>query len=341
MDVLSGAWAPYCLNFVFEARTSRASMWHKDTYFVRLSDADGNVGYGEAALFRGLSADDKPDFELVLDYFCAHPEQIAECPYSAVRFGVETALENLRLGSTPWSSDISINGLIWMGDRATMAARIDAKLNEGFSLLKLKIGGIDFDDELALLRMIRSRYSPDVLQLRLDANGAFSPENAMERLQALAAFGIHSIEQPIRTGQHEQMRRVCAGSPIAVALDEELIGCVPKSEKEETLEYIKPQFVILKPALCGGLSGAREWADVAERLGVGYWYTSALESNVGLDAIAREVLRRGCTLPQGLGTGELYDNNVVSPVVRHGSVLSYDPTERWQMPKLQWNTPNF
>ncbi|MDE6269451.1 MAG: o-succinylbenzoate synthase [Muribaculaceae bacterium] len=341
MESISGSWAPYRLNFVFEARTSRASMRHKDTYIVRLSDNCGRVGFGEAALFRGLSADDVPDFESVLDYYCSHPGEIDNCNYSAVRFGIETALRNMRRGMTPWSGRIDINGLIWMGDRATMAQRIDAKLADGFKLLKLKIGGIDFEDEVGLLRVIRRRYASETLELRLDANGAFTPKNALERLRVLSEYGIHSIEQPIRAGQHEAMRRICAESPIDIALDEELIGCSTVEHKDELLDFVCPRYIILKPALCGGLSGADEWADAAERHGVGYWFTSALESNIGLDAIARAVVNRACKMPQGLGTGELYDNNVVSPIVRHGSVLCYDADRYWKMPELRWNTPIF
>lgn len=334
---IAGAWAPYRLRFLFEARTSRASMLYKDTYFVRLTDADtGAEGWGEAALFRGLGDDDRPDYEQVLARYCAHPGEIDACPYSSVRFGVETALLRLREGLTPWQRGIAINGLIWMGDRATMQSRIDAKLAEGFGLLKLKIGGIDFADELDLLRLIRRRYPADRLEIRLDANGAFDAATALPRLEALSRFAIHSIEQPVRAGQPELMRRICSDSPIAVALDEELIGCTPRALKAETLAFIRPAYIILKPALCGGLSGASEWASEAEKAGIAYWYTSALESNIGLDAIAREVLARGLTMPQGLGTGELYSNNVASPLARTGAVLGYRSDLTWQLPPLQW-----
>ena len=343
MEDITGEWAPYRLNFLFEARTSRASMRHKDTYFVRLRHPDGREGWGEAALFKGLSADDCPDFERELSYYCQHPEEIEECRYSAVRFGIESALRQLEEGMHPWPGcgQISINGLIWMGDKATMKRRIEAKLSEGFRLLKLKIGGIDFNDELDLLREIRHHYGSDVLELRLDANGSFSPDEALQRLEALAQFGIHSIEQPVRAGQPEVMRRVCAESPIPIALDEELIGCSSGEYKRQLLDYVKPSYIILKPALCGGLSGAAEWGHAATEAGIGYWYTSALESNIGLDAIAREVLKNWLTMPQGLGTGELYDNNIPSPVMRNGAVLTYDRNKKWKFPILQWNTRSF
>jgi len=334
------SWAPYRLDFRFEARTSRERMWHKDTYFVRVKDGNG-VAYGECALFRGLSADDLPDYEQQLDYYCQNLEKIHECNYSSIRFGLETALYNLEHPvASEWNTcaGIPINGLVWMGDKQLMAQRIDAKLSEGFRVLKLKIGGIDFNDELSLLDMIRRRYSKNALEIRLDANGSFSRDNAIARLRALCRFDIHSIEQPVAAGQYDLMRQICADSPVPVALDEELIGCRPQAEKKSMLAHIRPSYVILKPALCGGLSGASEWADTAAEMDIPFWFTSALESNIGLDAIARIALRLGVDMPQGLGTGELYSNNVSGPVFREGAYLRYDNNKQWHIPDLQWNT---
>lgn len=336
-------WARYTLDFKFEARTSRERMRHKDTYFVRVR-RDGRTAYGECALFRGLSTDDQPDYEERLDYYCRNLDRLHECTYSSIRFGLETALYNLdHPVAEEWHdcNGIPINGLVWMGDKATMAARIEQKLTEGFKVLKLKIGGIDFDDEVELLDMVRRRFPSDVLEIRLDANGSFSPDNAMKRLGRLARYDIHSIEQPVAAGQHDVMRRVCAESPIPVALDEELIGYTPRKGMGELLEAIRPAYIILKPALCGGLSGACQWADAAEAAGIPYWFTSALESNIGLDAIARLALRRGVAMPQGLGTGELYHNNVASPLYREGAYLKHNEYKEWQTPELQWNTPIF
>lgn len=336
--MLVAEWAPYALDFLFLARTSRESMRRKPTYFVRLTDtATGRAGVGECALFRGLSADDTPDYEERLSRACAEP--LAPVPESSIRFGMETAMINAGLIPAPESAftrgeaGIPINGLIWMGDKAEMRRRIDEKLAAGFRVLKLKIGGIDFESEVDLLRYIRSVYSPDALEIRLDANGSFSPTDAHGRLRRLSEFSIHSIEQPVRAGQRHLMARLCRESPINIALDEELIGA---DDRDALLDEINPQFVILKPALCGGLSGATAWADAAEARGIRWWATSALESNIGLHAIARWAGARGVTMPQGLGTGLLYSNNIPSPLHLRADRLWYDPAGSWTLPRLQW-----
>ena len=334
-------WAPYRLQFKFEARTSREKMRVKDTYLVRAS-RQGKVAYGECALFCGLSSDDVPDYEAELSRWCSKPEDIANCPHSSIRFGIETALLNLDdNGRESWekaSHGIPINGLIWMGDKATMALRIREKLDDGFNVLKLKIGGINFHDELDLLRLIRTHFGPADLEIRLDANGSFSAQDALRRLEALAAFSVHSIEQPVKAGQPEVMRSICMRSPVPVALDEELIGTCDLPAKESLLTLIRPQYIILKPALCGGLSGASEWVAAARGSGIPYWFTSALESNIGLDAIARAAIENGVDMPQGLGTGELYHNNIASPIVRRGARLYYNDDLKWVIPQLNWHT---
>ena len=325
-------WTSYTLNFKFLARTSREAMRQKQTYFVRIGDR-----IGECALFRGLSADDLPDYEKQLSLACENPDVLSE--YSSIRFGFETTMLPPS-DDTPFmrgDEGIPINGLIWMGDRNEMRVRIDDKLASGFHILKMKIGGIDFEQEIELLRYIRSRYSADVLELRLDANGSFTPENALERLKYLSDYNIHSIEQPIKAGQVREMSRLCEQSPIAIALDEELIGTPSKESCAKLLDEIHPQFIILKPALCGGLSGADFWADSAENRGIGWWATSALESNIGLMAIARWVSCRGVTLPQGLGTGQLYTNNIPSPLYLRGDRLFYNPECSWQIPDFSWH----
>ena len=325
-------WASYMLNFTFLARTSRESMRQKETYFVRIGDR-----VGECALFRGLSSDDLPDYEQQLTAACKNIESLPT--YSSIRFGVETAMLPAT-DDTPFmrgEEGIPINGLIWMGNRHEMRKRIDEKLNDGFKVLKLKIGGIDFESELELLKYIRSRYSAEVLELRLDANGSFRPEQATERLQKLRDFSIHSIEQPIAAGQHAKMAQLCATSPIPIALDEELIGSHTLEESNQLLDEIKPQYIILKPSLCGGLSGANVWADAAESRNIDWWATSALESNIGLMAIARWVTSRGVKIPQGLGTGLLYSNNIESPLRLVGDRLFYDPEGSWLFPDLKWH----
>lgn len=264
----------------------------------------------ECALFRGLSAEDTPDYEWQLEYACNNPESLPAI--SSIRFGFETALLDMRNGGagrfitnsfTEGTTPIRINGLIWMGDKRVMKKRIREKLDQGFNCIKLKIGGIDFNDEIALLKSIRDEYSPDNLELRVDANGAFSPDTAMQHLERLAEYGLHSIEQPIKQGQWDEMAALCRLSPIPVALDEELVGFKADKEKIRMLETIKPSYIILKPSLCGGFAESDRWIRLAEERGIGWWATSALESNIGLNAIAQWVSQYNPVMPQGLGTG--------------------------------------
>lgn len=329
ITMLKAQWCPYRLFFRFEARTSRATMQYKDTYFIRLYDTDAplrTIGIGECALFAGLSADDRPDYEEQLAKVCSMPAEALKNEYSSIRFGFEMALENTTAGE--WLDGkvgIPTNGLIWMGDKATMAERIDQKLEQGFRVLKLKIGGINFDDEVDLLRTIRQRYNADTLEIRLDANGSFTPENALNRLDTLAQFEIHSLEQPIKAGQVKAMHNICRKSPIDIALDEELIGYRTYEDAANLVADIMPQYIILKPSLCGGFDCADKYIDIAKQLGIGWWATSALESNVGLKAIASWVAAKHPSIPQGLGTGMLYHNNIDSPLEMRGESLFYNP----------------
>nr|WP_295728190.1 o-succinylbenzoate synthase [uncultured Muribaculum sp.] len=350
--------AEYCrYNLVFRepAVTSRAVMTHKETYFIRIWDEGRpNVcGIGECALFRGLGVDDVPEYEewlreVCADISCNGLTSIISVNSSSIRFGVESALADLRNGGRrilwpgPWTAGeeaIPINGLVWMGSHDRMLERIDEKIAAGFRCIKLKIGGIDFAEEIDLLRHIRDRYASDRLELRLDANGAFSPKNAMEYLAELSAFGIHSIEQPIRAGQPEAMTEICRKSPIPIALDEELIGCRSTHEKASLLDLIHPQYVILKPSLCGGFADAAEWSILASERGIGWWATSALESDIGLNAIAQWCANMRTTIPQGLGTGRLYVNNIPSPLRQVGDGLRYDPRDGWEIPDFDWKNP--
>ena len=339
--MLKAYWCPYTLHFKFEARTSRQSMHTKDTWLLRIVDEDtGREGVGECALFRGLSAEDTPDYENILSDACRGfvPGELPAL--SSIRFGFETALANL-YGHTDTAfvrgeDSIPINGLIWMGDKATMKQRIDEKLANGFKVLKLKIGGINFDDEVDLLRYIRRLYPADALELRLDANGSFSPDDALQKLDILGRLGIHSIEQPVRAGMLTDMARICAESPIPIALDEELIGIHTREEARMILETVRPHYIILKPALCGGLSGADSWVEEAARLGIGHWFTSALESNIGLEAIARHIAEKGCSMPQGLGTGQLFHNNFDGPLFLRGERMYFDPSKKLSLPLLPW-----
>lgn len=350
--------AEYCssrLVFHEPAITSRAVMNDKETYFIRISDESrpGIYGIGECALFRGLGADDTPDYEERLAAVCADISRhgltaVLPDDSSSIRFGVETALADLRHGGrrllwpcawTEGKTAIPINGLVWMGTRDRMLERIDEKIAAGFRCIKLKIGGIGFDEELDLIRHIRDRYTPDALELRLDANGAFGPADAMDYLRALAPYGVHSIEQPIRAGQLEAMAEICRTSPIPVALDEELIGCRGTQEKTALLDAIRPQYIILKPSLCGGFAASEEWIRLAVERRIGWWATSALESDIGLNAIAQWCASMNTVIPQGLGTGRLYTNNIPSPLRQVGDGLRYDPTGEWHIPQLEWKQP--
>ena len=291
----------YLLHFKEDAGTSRGVLKEKETFFVKVWDESCPevFGMGECALFRGLSADDRKNYEEKLEEVCQRIEEVKMEEleeWSSIRFGVEMALQDLAMGGrqlyfpsafTEGRLAIEINGLIWMGDKSTMLQRIQQKLEAGFHCIKLKIGAIDFEAELSLLQYIRERFSCEKVELRVDANGAFAPEEAMSKLEALAAFGLHSIEQPIRQGQWEEMAHLCRETPIPIALDEELIGVYGRKKKLELLEKVQPQYIILKPALCGGFSGAREWIELAEKRGIGWWVTSALESNIGLNALAQ------------------------------------------------------
>lgn len=347
--MLKAQWTAVDLEFRFEAVTSRERLWKKRTYLIRVwEDARPQIaGVGEAGLFRGLSADDVPEYEEILGRLCRNPQDGAVCTMPSIRFGFETAIRDLENGGlhtlfdTPWIRGcygIATNGLIWMGDKTTMGHRIDAKLDKGFGVLKLKIGGINFDEECDLLRYIRARYSTDSLEIRLDANGSFSHGQALERLKRLSDFGIHSIEQPIKPGDLEVMAQLCLSSPIPIALDEELIGWRSDRQIAVLLDAVIPQYIILKPSLIGGFGRADAWVEAACSRGIGWWATSALESNIGLNAIAQWVSTKNASMPQGLGTGQLYTNNIPSPMEMRGASLWYEPTGAWgKLDSLPWN----
>lgn len=340
---MKAEWQKRRLDFRFTAITSRDRLTWKDTYYIKVWDetAPTATGIGEAGLFRGLSCDDVPDYESKLTEVCDNIERYASCcealaAYPSIRFGVETALLDLRNGGrhmlfdTPWTSgerSMEINGLIWMGDKPTMRKRIEEKLADGFRCIKVKIGGIDFEHEIELLSYLRA-MAPDI-EIRLDANGAFSPDEAPAKLDRLAKLRIHSIEQPVRQGQWLKMAAICADSPIPIALDEELIGINDTQTKRKMLDAIKPDYVILKPTLTGGFAASDEWIRLATERGIGWWATSALESNIGLNAIAQWVATYNPSMPQGLGTGQLYHNNIESPLTLRGDRMYYDTTKPW------------
>ena len=349
---MKAAYAPYRLIFKAPAGTSRGILLHKDTYFLKVWDESNPevYGLGECALFKGLSREDTPLYESKLREMCQNiglgkSTDLSE--YSSLQFGLETALCDLSNGGrrvvvdTPFvhgETTIPINGLVWMGSFDEMSARIEEKLSAGFSTIKLKIGAIDFESELELIRQLRGRFSSETLTIRVDANGGFSPEEALPKLTRLAAYGIHSCEQPIKPNQWAEMRKICAESPIHIALDEELIGITDPMQMFMLLREIAPQYLIIKPSLMGGFAGAQEWLKMAKMTNTGAWFTSALESNVGLNAIAQVVAKFNPLIPQGLGTGALYTNNIESPLYQKADYLAYNPEGKWVLPEMQWVT---
>jgi o-succinylbenzoate synthase len=295
-------------------------------------------------MFRGLSCDDRPDFESKLKWVCHHIDLGLEqllielIDFPSIQFGLEMAFLDLLSDSsnvlfpskfTSGKASIPINGLIWMGDEQFMKSQIRSKIDAGFNCLKIKIGAIDFDTELSLIKAIRKEYDVETIELRVDANGAFSPLEAMEKLKRLSDFNLHSIEQPIRQGQHDAMAKLCAHAPLPIALDEELIGIHDVTKRSLLLQTINPQYIILKPTLVGGFSGSQSWIDLAEKQSVDWWITSALESNIGLNAIAQWTYQLNVNRPQGLGTGALYTNNIEAPLKIYNGRLIYAPSVKW------------
>lgn len=331
--------APYILKFKEPAGTSRGILTEKPTCFIRIFDErnPGQYGVGEAAVFPGLSpeADDRFFYklmELQANFRLGRPTDLSRFP--SLQFGLEQALRDFAGGcyGTYYPSrfiegkaPIEINGLIWMGDFDEMLSRLEKKLSEGFHCIKFKVGAIDWKKEIDLIEKVRKKYDKATIEIRVDANGAFSMENALPRLKHLADLDVHSIEQPIPAGNPVLMRFLCEVSPLPIALDEELIGKFSREEKERTLEEIKANYIVIKPTLTGGYSGASEWIELAAAKGIGWWITSSLESNIGLNALAQWVATLGNHMPQGLGTGALYSNNLSTPLYMTGDQLCYDP----------------
>jgi o-succinylbenzoate synthase len=333
----------HLLEFKRPSGTSRGVLTTKETWFIIIT-SEGKTGIGECGLLRSLSIDDRPDYENKLSWVCENIslgvdalwEQLLDFP--SLQFGVEMAFRSLE-ASTPFllhpseftngKDSIPINGLVWMGEKSFMKEQILEKIKNGFKCIKLKIGAIDFDAELDLLKFIRSEFSSEEIEIRVDANGAFSPEDALAKLQRLYQFNIHSIEQPIKQGQFSDMAKLCEITPIPIALDEELIGVTGVTNKKKLLQTIKPQYVIFKPSLIGGYKGTEEWLHLADEMEIGWWVTSALESNVGLNAISQWTYTKKSQLPQGLGTGGLYTNNFESPLEVKSGTIMYNPETSW------------
>ena len=340
----------YVLDFKRASGTSRGVLTQKETWFLIL-EKEGKKGIGECGILRGLSIDDRPDYEEKLKWVCQNIQLGKQKLYDAliefpsIQFGVEMAFLSLESQNplelfpsdfTASKQSIPINGLVWMGEPSYMKEQIEQKIAEGFNCIKLKIGAIDFDKELELLQFIRNHFDAKTIEIRVDANGGFSPEEALSKLNQLHKFDLHSIEQPIKQHQIAEMAELCAKTPFPIALDEELIGIFSLDDKEELLQQIKPHYIILKPSLVGGFQGTQEWITLAEKHNIGWWITSALESNIGLNAIAQFTFTLNSVLPQGLGTGGLYTNNFDSPLEVKKGQLWYNMDVKWSI-----NLPNF
>ena len=341
---MKATYAKYQLHFKRPSGTSRGVLTQKETWFIFIEDHN-KKGIGECGILRSLSIDDRPDYEEKLRWTCQNihlgKEQLWQelLEFPSIQFGVEMAFQSLYsdapflLFPSPFTQGkkaIHINGLVWMGEEEFMKAQIEEKLAQGFNCIKLKIGAIDFQKELDLLGFIRNNFDAQTIEIRVDANGAFSLTEAAKKLAQLASFELHSIEQPIAVKNREAMATLCQESPIPIALDEELIGIFTVEEKETLLQQIKPQYIILKPSLIGGFKGIQEWITLAQKYHIGWWITSALESNVGLNAIAQWTFLQPNTMPQGLGTGALYTNNFDSPLEVSNGQLWYNTNLEWK-----------
>lgn len=340
---MKASFKKHILNFKQASGTSRGVLKTKTTYFLLLND-DGKKGIGECGVFKGLSVDDRPDYEEKLQWLCDHIQrdldfllkELTEFP--SIQFGLEMAIKSLESKDsfklfpskfTKSKDVIPINGLIWMGSETFMKQQIEDKIKSGFHCIKMKIGAIDFQTEVNLLKAIRKEFTSKDIELRVDANGAFKPSEALEKLKTLSDLDIHSIEQPIKQGQIEAITKLCSETPLPIALDEELIGVFSVTKKQKLLQTIKPQYIILKPSLIGGFKGTNTWIEIAEQNGIGWWITSALESNVGLNAISQFTYTKQTELPQGLGTGGLFTNNFDSPLEVKNGALHYANKTNW------------
>jgi O-succinylbenzoate synthase len=340
---LKAFWIRHRMEFITPGGTSRGVMTFRDTWFITIA-RDMEKGIGECGMLKGLSIDDRHDFEKQLSWTCNNIHlglkglYDANVEFPAIQFGVEMAFADLDHGGkkiafpskfTEGKESIPINGLIWMGTISEMRTRIAEKLDAGFRCLKLKIGALDWEAEHELLTQLRRTFGPEDLEIRVDANGGFAPDFAPTLLLQLAALDVHSIEQPIAPGQWEEMASLCEQTPVPIALDEELIPLTDYVLRERMLSWIRPQYLILKPSFIGGWQGSAKWIALAQKYGCGWWATSALESSIGLNAIAQWTAVQGNLLPQGLGTGALFTNNISSPLQVKQAALWYEKDTSW------------
>ncbi len=346
--MLRFSYKKHVFKFKRPAGTSRGVLRHKTSYYLIAWDSENPdiKGIGECSTIKGLSPDPWDSYEKTLEAICHGPQPVEYWlksgldDFPSIRFGLETALlDRQKSGQrmlfpsefTAGKQGIPINGLIWMGDAGFMQTQIKEKMEAGYRCIKLKIGAIDFEQELDLLRMIRREFGEKELELRVDANGAFAPEEALDKLKRLSEFGLHSIEQPIRQGQWEAMAQLCEQSPVPIALDEELIGLKTNEDIQKMMKFIRPQFFVIKPSLLGGFSKSRIVLEEAGRAGAGWWITSALEGNIGLNAIAQWTFLLENPMPQGLGTGQLFTNNIPSPLTIDKAQLFFNEENKWDL----------
>ena len=337
---------PYTLHFKRPAATSRGALTTRQVYFLRAVDNEqpGVIGWGECGPMPGLSVDDRPDFGEQVQRVCQQInagvalKEIDLTSLPSLAFGLETALRDWQTGGqqrlyhTPFSrgeAPLATHGLIWMDTPENVLHQIETKLAQGFRVIKLKVGALPLEQECAILAAIRRVHSADQIQLRLDANGAFTPQNALDILKRFAEFAIHFLEQPIRPKQWPALAELCAHSPIPIALDEELIGVHEPQQQQALLETIRPQHIILKPALLGGFAASEAWIKRTESIGCEWWINSMLESNIGLNALCQWTSALDSGRVHGLGTGQLFTNNIPSPLQLNGPLLSLNPTTEW------------
>jgi o-succinylbenzoate synthase len=337
--MISARFIKHCLQFIKPAKTSRDTLSTKDTFYLILFDTkSGSTGIGECSMIPGLSLDNPALYETVLHDLCTSGLEADLTNFPSIRFGLETALADMKNGGrkilfendfSKGMKSIPINGLIWMADRDDMKLQIRQKIEAGFNCIKIKIGTLDFNDEFEFLKNIRKEYPANEITLRLDANGAYEADKALEILKNLSELNIHSIEQPIKAGQWEEMANLCEKSPVPIALDEELIRISKFERKQMLVNTLKPAYLVLKPSLLGGFESCMEWISIADANDTKWWITSALESNIGLNAIAQWTANFEINMPQGLGTGSLYSNNIDSPLEVKNGELFYRKDGKW------------
>lgn len=339
--MLQASWNKVTFYFTFPAGTSRGILHQKDSWFIEIWDKEkpNQKGTGECSIIKGLSRDKLSKLEGKIEQICndinngTQPEKFELNDYPALKFAIETAMFDLQCAQkdvlfpsefTEGKKGIRINGLIWIDTIDTMWEAFEKKIRAGFTCIKIKIGAYNWSDELALLKKIRKKYPAEALEIRVDANGAYTFVDAQIVLEDLHKLSVHSIEQPIKQGQASIMAELCKISPVFIALDEELINDFTREEKAALLNQINPKYLILKPSLLGGFKECEEWISLANERKIGWWITSALESNIGLSAIAQWTYTLNNSLHQGLGTGQLFTNNTSSPLDIKGEQLWFN-----------------